>query len=47
MFDVVLLDLTMSEFSGLDAIQSLKDSGYLETNKIILLTVASTQEIQK
>jgi DNA-binding response OmpR family regulator len=48
-FDAVLLDLTMPEFSGLDVIQNLKDSGDLEKNKIILLTAVSVsaQEIQK
>jgi CheY-like chemotaxis protein len=48
-FDVVLLDVTMPEFSGLDVIQSLKDSGDLEKNKIILFTAASIsdREIQK
>ena len=47
MFDVILLDLTMPEFHGLDVIQSLKDSADLEKNKVILLAAASVfaQEI--
>ena len=46
-FDVIILDLTMPEFNGLDVIQSLKDSGDLEKNKVILLAAASVfaQEI--
>ena len=48
-FDIVLLDVTMPEFSGLDVIQSLKDSGNLDKNKIILFTAASISddEIEK
>jgi len=48
-FDIVLLDITMPEFSGLDIVQSLKDSGDLEKNKIILFTAASIsdEEIKK
>ena len=47
-FDVILLDVTMPEFSGLDVIQSMKNSGDLEKNKVILFTAASIadQEIQ-
>ena len=47
-FDVILLDVTMPEFSGLDVIKSLKNSGDLEKNKVILFTAASIadQEIQ-
>ena len=47
-YDVILLDVTMPEFSGLDVIQSLKNSGDLEKNKVILFTAASIsdQEIQ-
>ena len=40
-FDVIILDLTMSEFNGLDVIQRLKDSGDLEKNKVILLAAVS------
>ena len=40
-FDVILLDLIMPEFNGLDVIQSLNDSGDLEQNKVILLAAAS------
>lgn len=48
-YEIVLLDITMPDFSGLDVIQSLKDSGDLEKNKIILFTAAaiSDAEIKK
>jgi CheY-like chemotaxis protein len=48
-FDVILLDLIMPKFGGMDVIQSLKDSGDLEKNKVILFTALSVfdQDIQK
>jgi YesN/AraC family two-component response regulator len=47
-FDVILFDVTMPEFSGLDVIQNMKNSGDLEKNKVILFAVISIsdQEIQ-
>ena len=39
-FDIVLLDITMPTFSGFDIVQSLKDSGDLEKNIIILFTAS-------
>jgi len=48
-FDIVLLDITMPEFSGFDVVQSLSDSGDLSSNIIILFTAASISdnEIEK
>ena len=48
-FDAILLDITMPEVSGFDVIQSLKDSGHLDQQKIILFTAAtiSDSEIEK
>lgn len=45
-FDIVLLDITMPEFSGFDIVQSLKDSGNLENNIIILFTAASISDAE-
>ena len=43
-FDVILLDVTMPEFSGLDVIKSMKNSGDLEKNKVILFTAADISD---
>ena len=40
-FDVVLLDLAMPEFSGLDVIDSLNKSGKIKNQNIITLTASS------
>jgi len=45
-FDIVLLDITMPEFSGFDIVQSLKDSGDLENNIIILFTAAAISDVE-
>ena len=47
-FDVVLLDLAMPEFSGMDVIDSLKKESLLEKNNIVILTASALdeQEIQ-
>ena len=37
-FDVVLLDLLMPEFSGLDVIDSLEKTGMIKLNKIVVMT---------
>ncbi|GFN39829.1 MAG: response regulator receiver protein [Marine Group I thaumarchaeote] len=44
-FDVVLLDLSMPEFSGIDVLEALEKDGLLKKQKIILFTASSiTQE---
>ena len=35
-FDIILLDITIPDFSGFDIVQSLKDSGDLEKNSVIV-----------
>jgi two-component system OmpR family response regulator len=40
-FDVVLLDLAMPEFTGIDVIDHLFADGKLKENKIILFTASS------
>jgi two-component system OmpR family response regulator len=43
-FDVILLDLAMPEFSGIDVIEGLKKSNKLNDNKIILFTASSATD---
>ena len=38
-FDLILLDLAMPEFSGLDVIQTLKNENLLERRNIVVFTV--------
>ena len=40
-YDVVLLDLAMPEFSGLDVIRSLKREGLMRKQKLVLFTASS------
>jgi DNA-binding response OmpR family regulator len=37
-FDLVLLDLAMPEFSGIDVIKSLKEEGAIESKNIDIFT---------
>lgn len=48
-FDVTLLDLAMPEFTGVDVIEHLYNSGKINGQKIILFTASSVtdEEIQK
>ena len=43
-FDVVILDLAMPEYSGIDIINSLKKDNLLGKNRIIVLTASSLNE---
>lgn len=40
-FDVVLLDLTMPEFTGIDVVEHLFSNGKIKENKIIIFTASS------
>jgi CheY-like chemotaxis protein len=40
-FDLILLDLAMPEFSGLDVIESLKEEAILESNNVVIFTASS------
>ena len=40
-YDLILLDLAMPEFSGLDVIKSLKEEGVLESSNIVVFTASS------
>lgn len=43
-FDVVLLDLAMPEFTGIDIVNNLYNSGKIKNHKIILFTASSVKE---
>jgi len=43
-FDAILLDLAMPEFSGLNVIESLKESNKIKDQKIILFTASSATD---
>ena len=43
-FDLVLLDLAMPEFSGMDIINSLKADNLLEKKNVIILTASALHE---
>ena len=43
-FDVVLLDLAMPDFTGVDVIEDLSKSGKIKNNKIILFTASSISD---
>src|SRR6476646_6871368 len=43
-FDLVLLDLAMPEFSGMDIINSLKADSLLEKKNIVILTASALHE---
>jgi len=40
-FDVVLLDLSMPDFTGIDVMDELKKNGLLDKQKIVLFTASS------
>ncbi len=40
-YDLVLLDLSMPEFTGLDVVDSLNNDGIINKQKIVLLTASS------
>ncbi len=43
-FDVVLLDLSMPEFSGIDVINALVEEGIMKKQKVIIFTGTSPTE---
>ena len=43
MYDVVILDLAMPGFSGLDVVDALHKSGRIKEQKICILTASSAQ----
>ena len=44
-FDLILLDLAMPEFSGMDVLLSLKLDGLIKPRNIVIFTASSNQDI--
>ena len=43
-FDLIILDITMSDFSGIDVVRYLDNNGKIRENHIIFLTAASVSD---
>jgi len=43
-YDLVLLDLSMPEFTGLDVVDSLNNDGIINKQKIVVFTASSMNE---
>ena len=46
-FDLILLDLSIPEFSGRDVLKSLKQDGLVESKNIVIFTASSDQHMLK
>ncbi len=46
-FDLILLDLAMPDFSGLDVIKSLKKENLMEQKNIVVFTASSDPKIME
>ena len=44
-FDLILLDVAMPDFTGLDVIDSLKNEGLFESKNIIIFTASSDKNL--
>ena len=44
-FDLILLDLAMPEFSGMDVLLSLKLDGLIKSRNIVIFTASSNQDL--
>ena len=44
-FDLILLDLAMPEFSGIDVVASLRTGGVLSTKNVVIFTATSEPKI--
>ena len=43
-FDIILLDLSMPDFSGMDVVEALEKAGQLKDKKIVIFTVSSISD---
>ena len=44
-FDLIMLDLAMPDFSGVDIIKSLKQDGIIESKNIVIFTASSDPRV--
>ena len=44
-YDLILLDLALPEFTGLDVIKSLEQDGIIESKNIVIFTASSDRKI--
>ncbi|MGA9908740.1 MAG: response regulator [Nitrososphaeraceae archaeon] len=44
-FDLVMLDLAMPEFTGLDVVKSLEQDGIIESKNIVIFTASSDRRV--
>jgi len=45
-FDLILLDLSMPDFSGIDVMNALVEDGIMDKQKIVLFTASSANDIE-
>ena len=43
-FDATILDISMPEFSGIDVVKALNESGRIKEQKIVILTASSASD---
>jgi len=43
-FDATILDISMPEFSGIDVVEALNESGRIKDQKIVILTASSSSQ---
>jgi len=45
-FDTTILDISMPEFSGIDVVAALNESGRIKNQKIVILTASSVSNVE-
>ncbi len=46
-YDLILLDIAMPAFSGMDVMDSLREDGLLQSRKIVIFTASSDPKVMK